>query len=298
MPTKKTIKKIKFTIDPGHYKGYNAGVIRPYYEGEGMYKLGLYLKKELEKYEGFSATLTRGSIESNPSVEQRGRMAANNGSEVCISLHSDAFNTQSAIGVTILRSIKRPGSKSLVNKMGKAIATEMKKTTGITYFRGSIVRPYAPGMNLDWLGVLRESVKSPDVKHSFLIEHGFHSNKKECAYLMNDENLKSLAKVEAKVFAEYYGVELKAPTSTNTKTNTKTPPNKKPNTAKKPIVKYEVVANSIPGYKKSEDAASGYNKVSDVPKGNYFVFKKYNGIINITTKHGTPGWWINPKDNK
>ena len=61
-----------------------------------------------------------------------------------------------------------------------------------------------------------EASKRP-VKYSFIIEHGFHDNVKECTFLNDNSNLKKMAEAEAKAIADYFGV--KQATNTNTTTN-------------------------------------------------------------------------------
>src|SRR5690606_29001204 len=48
------------------------------------------------------------------------------------------------------------------------------------------------------------------------------------------------------------------------------------------------------GYYTAADAKAGKNKRTLVKAGVYFVFDTANGMINVTTKNGTPGSWINP----
>ena len=86
----------KFCIDQGHYPGGNKGVCPDYYEGNRMFQLGLYLKEELEKYEGFSAILTRKTVEDNPDLADRGSMAIENGCQVFVSLHTNAYSSPAA----------------------------------------------------------------------------------------------------------------------------------------------------------------------------------------------------------
>lgn len=58
------------------------------------------------------------------------------------------------------------------------------------------------------------------------------------------------------------------------------------------------VINGIPGYLSSGNAAARTNSNSTVPgSDNYYVYNRFNGMINITHKPGQPGWWINPADN-
>jgi len=54
------------------------------------------------------------------------------------------------------------------------------------------------------------------------------------------------------------------------------------------------VEKSTPGYVNASDAAAGRNAVNTVQAGNYLVFNTYKGMVNVTTKSGVPGSWINP----
>lgn len=60
---------------------------------------------------------------------------------------------------------------------------------------------------------------------------------------------------------------------------------------------YKVV-KSVSGYKTAADAKSKKNKAGTVTAGTYYVFNESQGMINVTSKAGTPGSWINPGDNK
>lgn len=197
---------IKFCLDPGHIKGYNPGAVSGYYEGTAMFRLAQMLKEELEKYDNFSCVLTRNAVTDDPTLEQRGRLAITEKCDVFLSLHSNGFTQESAHGVVLFYSLKLPDSKKLCDKIGNAITELIKASTGTTYYRGSQTKTYPNTTNTDYYGVIRASVKSGSkVKYSFLLEHGFHSNIKECTFLNSDQNLRSLAKKEAEVFAEYFG---------------------------------------------------------------------------------------------
>lgn len=60
--------------------------------------------------------------------------------------------------------------------------------------------------------------------------------------------------------------------------------------------KYTVVT-SLNGYLTAADAKAGKNIKGTVKAGTYFVFNKSDGMINVTTKVGVPGSWINPTEN-
>ncbi|MEK5393112.1 LysM peptidoglycan-binding domain-containing protein [Margalitia sp. FSL K6-0131] len=61
--------------------------------------------------------------------------------------------------------------------------------------------------------------------------------------------------------------------------------------------KYTVVT-SVNAYVTAADAKAGKNIKGTVKAGTYFVFNKSDGMINVTTKPGAPGSWINPNENK
>ena len=279
---------LKITIDPGHYKGYNKGINGTYFEGTSMFNLANYLKDELEKYQDVSVFLTKQSIEENPSLAKRGQIAVNNNSDVFMSLHSDAYSKSIACGVSVFRSLKLPNSKELCDRLGNAVAGMMKQDTGVTYFRGTSTKASASSSSTDYYGVIRNSVTGGNIKYSILIEHGFHSNTKECAWLSNDNNLKRLAFLEATVIAEYFNLKLKNGESD------------KSITSNNDVEKYEIVVDNIPGYSNASDAKNGTNPKATLTKGTYYIFRKYtNGCYNITkdSTGKTPGSWINPKDN-
>jgi len=187
---------MKITLDPGHTKDYNAGIVAGFYEGNMVFNLATLLKVELEKYEGVQVFLTKDKLEENPSLKTRGNTAINNGSELFISLHSNAYTTETASGVVGFYSIELPQSKALLTNLLDGISSVM-----CSWSRGATTRK---GSNGDWYGVIRNSIGG-NVKASFLIEHGFHTNKEECSWLMQDKNLQKLAETEARIIAEHYG---------------------------------------------------------------------------------------------
>jgi N-acetylmuramoyl-L-alanine amidase CwlA len=59
---------------------------------------------------------------------------------------------------------------------------------------------------------------------------------------------------------------------------------------------YEIVV-SINKYYTSSDAAKKINSKGTMATGTYYIFKTSNGMINVTTKQGSAGSWINPSEN-
>lgn len=265
------MKKLIVVLDPGHYTNYNRGIVSTYYEGNAMFKLAQYLKEELEKTGIFEVYLTKNTVGSNPSLANRGNMAITKNADVFISLHTDAYSVNTAVGVSVFYSVEKPGSKELGVKLGNAVTDVMRSSTGVTVFRGCVTKSNSAGN--DYYGVIRSATESKTkVPNVFLIEHGFHSNAKECAFLNNDTNLRKIANVEALVLYNHFKVD----------------------------VERFVVNVPLMGYNNASDAMS--DKVSSmiVPMGTYYVYRHFtNGAINITTDPSakTPGWWINPEKN-
>lgn len=197
---------IYVTLDPGHIGGYNTGYDKTYKEGTKMFTLAYFLKEELEKYDLFKVFVTRKDVMENPDLATRAQMAINTSSRVFISLHSNAA-TPAACGSEIFMSLKRPGSKALAEKLVNAVVDTMKPGCPKTKSRG--VKTKANSSGTDYYGVIRNSVKSSVVEYSYILEHGFHTNPAECAWIVQDSNLRKLAIAEAKVLAEHFGAKLK-----------------------------------------------------------------------------------------
>lgn len=210
---------LKIVIDPGHYTGYNKGVAAGYCEGNAVYKLAQYLKEELQSgTDQVEVIVTKGTMAENPGVFERGKVAVNAGATVFLSLHSnavgDAAKYEKAYGVSVYRSLFLPDSEDLGKKLADAVVAVMAPVTGVTYSRGVLTRK-SNTTGKDYYGVIRGAVNSAGtaaqasagtVKHAFIIEHGFHTNSRECDFLAVDDNLKKIAKAEANTIKEHFGI--------------------------------------------------------------------------------------------
>lgn len=56
--------------------------------------------------------------------------------------------------------------------------------------------------------------------------------------------------------------------------------------------------NSVKAYYTSSNAKKGVKSTATYKAGKYFIYKKANGMYNISRKANVAGGWINPKDNK
>lgn len=192
---------MKILVDPGHAWNGNSYPPQPgYYEGTQMWKLSTYLIPELEKY-GFEVATTRPNLKDFMDIADRGKMAK--GFDLVVSLHSNApgGNDTSVTGTYIIYTMSTPKIKPLADDMGQRIAELMRHR-----YRGSIIMESTSRKGEDRNSVLRNAIRV-GCKAGLLIEHGFHTNPKDSAFLIVDDNLKKLAIAEAEAIATYYGKE-------------------------------------------------------------------------------------------
>ncbi len=214
-------------LDPGHVRNYNHGAYDLYYEGTKMYDLAVMLKQEIDKYPGMEAIITRKNVDDNPELHIRGRIAKNAGARCFISLHTNAAVNPNINQVTIFRSIKMPGTEALAWKLENAIADLIGKDVPTTKYPRIATRLISSGPKAgqDYYGVLRGSTDG-SIKESMIIEHVYHTNYKQAEWMYNNNNLRQLAIVEAKVLADYYAdlraQEINKPTNNTNNNNTTT----------------------------------------------------------------------------
>ena len=189
---------MKICLDPGHYGKYNAGIIKGYYESEMNLKLAYKLKEKLEKY-GAEVFLTRTGTE-DLSLYSRGQVAVKNDCDVFFSIHSNARSgDETHRGVVVYYSIFQPEHKGLMEELGRAAAEAMG-----SIFQCAVTRKGNNG-NWDYNTVIKSAVDG-GVPMAFLVEHGYHTNREDCAALMKDEVLEKIAEAEARILAEHFGL--------------------------------------------------------------------------------------------
>ena len=199
---------IKIMIDPGHANYYNPStVVNGYYESVMTWTLSNYLKEELEAL-GVQADLTKTSLEDDPDLQPRGHMSA--GYDFFLSVHSNATSYSSIdypvaicyqnLDWTDIDDTSRAVGQLLTDKVTEVMETRQK---GIIWQRLSDNDRDGNGVNDDeWYGVLcgARYVGTPGV----LMEHSFHTNYRATVWLMQDSNLRKLAKEEANVLYTYF----------------------------------------------------------------------------------------------
>ena len=193
---------LKILLDAGHYGYQNQSPIYPqYYEAKQMWTLHLLLKKHLEANYEVEVGITRDDQAKDLAVTTRGKLAK--GYDLFLSLHSNAAKSESVDRVDVYYSYENlNNAKELAELFVEAISVCMGVDKGTAKTRKSKVG------NWEYYGVLR-GARSVGCPLFFIIEHSFHTNKNAAKWLMSDSNLDKLAKVEAEVIAEYFGLKAK-----------------------------------------------------------------------------------------
>ena len=188
-------------LDPGHGQFGNPHTTKEgFYEGTQNFILASFLKEELEK-RGFEILMTRNRVEDNPELAERGELAGRKGAVLFLSIHSNA--PSSSIGpekYPLVRGVETyysvsdlEGNAPIARALNDAVAKTMNSTD-----RGIKTRRYPDNESLDYYGVIRAAAGS-GCKRAFLIEHGFHTNPEDSAFLQDSGCLKRLAEAEAEV---------------------------------------------------------------------------------------------------
>lgn len=189
---------IKICLDAGHYGKYNRSPANPaYYESDMAWKLHLLQKKYLEAY-GFEVILTRTCQEKDRALTDRGRAAK--GCAVFLSSHSNAVG--SGVNEDVDYPVVYVPLDGSGDELGKLLAQCIAQTMG-TKQAGRIAT--RKGSHGDYYGVIRGavSVGTPGL----ILEHSFHTNTGATNWLLDDANLDKLARAEAAVIAEYFGMD-------------------------------------------------------------------------------------------
>lgn len=204
------MKKIRICIDAGHFANYNRSPVnKDYYESVMNWKLHLMQKKYLEEY-GFEVITTRPTQNADLALQARGKKAA--GCDLFISDHSNACGTESVDHVDVYHLTNDTTtqaddiSKAIAQKLAPVIASVMGTNQGYKILtRNSSNDRNGDGiMNDNYYGVLHGArlVNVPGL----ILEHSYHTNLRMTNWLLNDSNLDKLAKAEAAVIAEYFGM--------------------------------------------------------------------------------------------
>lgn len=193
-------------LDPGHGKTGNPHTTKAgYYEGTQNFVLSQYLRDELLA-RGFDVKVTRETVDDDPELAERGGMAGRLGAIMFLSLHSNAPGVsrskeeyEKVRGAETFYSVSdEEGNAPLARALNDAVVSTMG-----TLDRGIKTRRYPDNESVDYYSVIRNAAQS-GCRRAFLIEHGFHTNPEDSAFLQSSECLARLAKAEADVIDKYF----------------------------------------------------------------------------------------------
>lgn len=197
-------------LDAGHYGNYNRSpAVGKYYESRAMWQLQKYLKEELES-RGFSVKTTRSDPEKDMGLTDRGRAAK--GCDLLLSLHSNAVGSRvddntDYVAVYHLTADKGTSADDRSKELAQKIAPVIAGVMGVNQGSKVLSRLAKTDKNKDgalndnYYGVLNgaRQVNVP----ALILEHSFHTNTRAANYLLQEENLKTLARAEAEVIAAF-----------------------------------------------------------------------------------------------
>lgn len=189
---------MKIMLDAGHFGSTNQSpALAEYYESKQMWRLCEYLASALAAY-GFEVLKTRSEPETDLAVTKRGKMASDCG--LFISLHSNAVGNFASDTDRVEVYAPFDGindSHKLAQILAEAVADCMAVSEGRVKTRKSGKGDY------EYYGVLR-GARSVGCPLYYIIEHSFHTNEKSARWLMEDENLRRIAEIEAACIAAYF----------------------------------------------------------------------------------------------
>lgn len=203
---------MKICLDAGHYKGYNQGVVKSYYEGNVVWKLTNLQKKYLEQYKDVTVVLTRTDISKDLSLSDRGAKAK--GCDLFLSNHSNYVDNSSVDRAVIIYPFD---NKNKSDVLGKKLGAKIQEVMGLKQNYQMMTRKHNNG---EYYGVMR-GARAAGCPSYYILEHGFHSHKNTCNWLLKDENLDKLAKAEVEVIAKHYGLKKKTTSAPATSTSGK-----------------------------------------------------------------------------
>ncbi|MGV8153439.1 MAG: N-acetylmuramoyl-L-alanine amidase [Alkaliphilus sp.] len=188
-------EKTRICIDPGHGGSdrSNRGFSGEYVEADGMLTLSQHLRDELIEHR-FIVKLTR-ETDKTLGLRERAKIAYEFAADLFISLHSNAGGGR---GVEVFYSVDLPQNRALAGEMSKSIANVFRSRN-----RGAKTKESNRHLGEDFFAVIDEA-EDLGIPNILLVENLFHDNVHEEKILLNNENLKKIAKAQAGVIIDFF----------------------------------------------------------------------------------------------
>lgn len=188
---------MKIVLDPGHTENVNIGANPAYREGSEMFHFSHILADVLRKL-GHTVSVTRKSINENPTLSERGKMAKD--ADLFLSLHSDWATEENQVLVFDDHNPAYSNS-ALANAFANSLAQFWDCTSKVVYRGNDDVWRKEPKSGIsNYFGVLRAAY----ARSNMLIELFNHRNKAACEAFMKESVKKSVANLIAACIQSHY----------------------------------------------------------------------------------------------
>lgn len=254
---------VKIYIDPGHGGSDPGAVGNGIQEKDITLQIGLAMRNYLNEYKNVSVRMSR-TNDRTVSLSARTNDANKWGADYYVSIHINAGGG-TGFESYIYRGIS---NSSQTAKIRNSIHTKIVQVAGLR----------DRGKKQANFHVLRET-RMPAI----LTENGFIDTKSDANKMKNRTWINKVAKAHADGIVEFYKLKKKSNAKVTNPSTVRTNKNEK-----------YVITNDTPGYYTANDAKTGTNRRTTVQAGTYYVFKRHDGMINVTKRAGSPGSWINP----
>lgn len=211
---KDKIKKVTIEIDPGH-GGDDTGAQMAAdetvtYEKYLNLKLSLYLKAELEKYQGVTVYMTR-ETDKRVSLKNRVKKAKEDRADVLISIHHNAkgsiVDARDGAYVLVASGNKKENLAQKEEQLGANILNRLSelglKNRGLLRRLSETRATYSNGRLSDYYAIVKGGINKDIL--AVIIEHGYMDNRDEFkSYFSSDEKIQKIAEKDAQGVADYF----------------------------------------------------------------------------------------------
>ena len=200
---KDKVEKVRIEIDPGH-GGVDTGAQitadgTVTYEKTLNLKLSLYLKTELEKYQGVTVSMTR-KTDKNISLKKRVEKAKKDQADALISIHHNAkgsiVNAKDGAYVLVASGNEKENLAQEEEQLGANILNRISelglKNRGLLRRLSETRNTYRNGRLCDYYAIVKGGINEDMI--AIIIEHGYMDNIDEFqSYFSSDEKIQEMA---------------------------------------------------------------------------------------------------------
>lgn len=211
---KDKVEKVRIEIDPGH-GGVDTGAQitadgTVTYEKTLNLKLSLYLKTELEKYQGVTVSMTR-KTDKNISLKKRVEKAKKDQADALISIHHNAkgsiVNAKDGAYVLVASGNEKENLAQEEEQLGANILNRISelglKNRGLLRRLSENRNTYRNGRLCDYYAIVKGGINEDMI--AIIIEHGYMDNIDEFqSYFSSDEKIQKIAEKDAQGIADYF----------------------------------------------------------------------------------------------